>query len=175
MNNELRNNELFIQEYQNYQPLIFSVLFSKTGDVDTAEDIAQNVFIKLYEHPGELNSTRRWLYETMRNELLNYFSKKKARGKIAEMQNFEDVGLTYFNGMRDTRIIINDAIEAIATNEIDRSLIDLIGVHKYSFVRAAAELGLTVKQTNYRYKKLSTKIMDHIVREKKIESFEELL
>jgi len=63
-----------------YQKTIFNVALRIINDNDDAEDVAQTVFIKLYEKLASFDSRRKffsWLYRMAINEALNFLNQKK--------------------------------------------------------------------------------------------------
>lgn len=63
-----------------YQKPIFNVALRMVNDQDDAEDIAQTVFVKAYEHLRSFNPKFKffsWLYRMAINESLNFIRQKK--------------------------------------------------------------------------------------------------
>lgn len=64
-------------------PVVFAVVRSIMGDRDDAEDVVQEVFIKVYKglasYRGEA-SLSTWIYRIARNEALNAVTKKRISG-----------------------------------------------------------------------------------------------
>lgn len=62
------------------------------GEKYNAEDITQNVFLKLYENLGNIRKTQSvvsWLYTTARNEVYNNLRRKKIKKEDLLGENFE--------------------------------------------------------------------------------------
>lgn len=68
-----------------YQDMVFSTAARLTGNDAQAEDIAQDVFLKAYEHFGRLSTSPAaggWLKTVARNLTLNYLERHRRRWKL---------------------------------------------------------------------------------------------
>jgi RNA polymerase sigma-70 factor (ECF subfamily) len=74
-----------------YQDMVFTVAFRLVGQRAEAEDIAQTVFIKAYEHFAMLEAIESpggWLRTVTRNLALNHLTRYRARWRMfSEMGN----------------------------------------------------------------------------------------
>ena len=84
-----------------YRKKLLSYLRRLIGASDEAEDLLQNVFIKVFEHLADFDTKRKfspWIYRIAHNEAVNYLKKKSYRRFIA----WEDiVNAKEMAGMRD--------------------------------------------------------------------------
>jgi len=75
--------------------LMFGAVYNRVrryfvlGGLDemTAEDLAQNVLLKVYKHANELNRAENfhaWLFKIARNELISHHRKQEARIELVE-------------------------------------------------------------------------------------------
>jgi RNA polymerase sigma factor (sigma-70 family) len=71
--------EDFDNSYEKYYKVIFKHCAYLTGDVQAAEDIAQEIFIKLYESPPSHGNTGAWLSRVATNLSYNYIRDQKTR------------------------------------------------------------------------------------------------
>ncbi|MCP4132766.1 MAG: hypothetical protein GY754_17505 [bacterium] len=96
---------------------------------------------------------------------------------MALLEASGDIAFTYINGFRDTRIIIQEAINAISelTEDSDMNIFYLVAIQNYSYRQACQTLGMGKRAVEYRYKKVISSILDFLKNEKGIKSFEELL
>lgn len=83
-----RNDQAAITEiYEKYFPSIYRYIRLQVGDGETAEDIASEVFFRLIttvgKHNGPRASLRGWLFRVARNEVYQYFGKKRQFPKTA--------------------------------------------------------------------------------------------
>lgn len=80
----LRNGEESAYAYllKLYHKRLFTYLLTLTRNYDIAEDIIQNVFLKLWEYRTQLNpdySIKNLLYKSSYNEFVNYYKKNQRR------------------------------------------------------------------------------------------------
>lgn len=152
----------FTNSYSNYYSIIFGVLYSKVGNRDTAQDLAQEVFIRYYENFEKVTSTKAWLLAVVKNVLYKYYSsEKKMPEEVAQEESEWDVSISFVNGFRESRIIIDDAIRQIE-DKTDKILFDLISVQYYTFGEAASMTGLSHRQVKYRYGLILRKVISHL-------------
>ena len=170
----MKKKDRFSELHSEYYPLVSSVVYSKTGNTDDTFDICQEIFIKFFNSLDKIQDHRKWLYGTLRHTVYDYYRQK--RGEDADIDDFNYIGLSFVNGFRDARIIISEAFDSIENfgSEKDRTMFDLIAVHNYSYNEAAAELGLTKRKVEYRYRHIVEQIIDYLSK-KGIKDIEELL
>jgi len=147
-----RNSRNFTELYSDLYPLVYSVVYSKIGNADDAGDITQDVFTRYYEKMGGVENPRTWLLGAMRIEVLGYFRKK--RGAAVNVDDlFEDVNLSFVNGFRDARLIIQESLEDMGNfvGEREKVLFDLIAVSNFTHLEAGQALGMSLGQVKYRY------------------------
>jgi RNA polymerase sigma-70 factor (ECF subfamily) len=74
--------EAFMRDYQN---MVFTTAYRLLADEAEAQDIAQEVFLKAYEHFGELSlspTAGGWLKTVTRNLCLNHLTRHRARRRL---------------------------------------------------------------------------------------------
>lgn len=169
-----RNRE-FAEAYSDYYPVVFSAVYSKVNNFDDAEDICQELFIKFYDKLDTIENRRKWLYGALKLEVMAFYRRKK-HGDVDIDDVFNDVGLTFVNGFRDTRILIGEAIEDMSNfkDDADRVLFDLVAVQNYTYEEAGSHLGMTTRQIRYRYGLIVDRLTDYL-KKKGIGSLEDLL
>lgn len=76
-----------------YQQVIFKLIFRMVGDVETARDLTQDVFVKAFENMGGFNFKYRfysWLYRIAINEAINYNKMKPKNISLSGMDAIWD-------------------------------------------------------------------------------------
>lgn len=170
-----KKRDRFTDAYFNYYTIVYNAVYLKVSNIDDAEDICQEVFIRFYNKIDEVENTRKWLYGTLKMVVLEYY-KKKTTGNVNIDDVFNDIALTFVNGMRDTRLIISSAIESISNTltEDELKVFELIAYYNYTYNETAKNLGMTLRMVEYRYNKIVTQIIDHL-KKKGIKDINELL
>jgi RNA polymerase sigma factor (sigma-70 family) len=156
----------FRRAYAEYYPLVFSAAYVKTGNREDAEDICHDVFIRFFNHFDEIEKHRGWLMKAVSFEISNYRSRKANRvSECADIDDFSnDSHLSYVNGFRDSRIIIQEVIADEANFESEREMLlfELIAVYDFSYREAGKYLTMTRWQAEYMYRKISDRIMNQL-------------
>lgn len=165
----------FSDLYSDYYPLIVGAVYSKVSTLGDAEDITQEVFIKFYQKLEDIENKRKWLYGALRLEILSYYKKKKGK-EVNVDEVFQDVSLTFVNGFRDLRIVIQEVMDDMDNfgSEQDRIIFELKAICHFSYEKCAKQLGVSIKKVRYRYDLIVKNILQHL-REKGITSLEDLL
>jgi RNA polymerase sigma-70 factor (ECF subfamily) len=68
-----------------YQRVVYSVAYRLTGSLEDAQDVAQNAFLRAYEHLDSYDPARKffsWMYRIAVNESLNYRRARKPHDPI---------------------------------------------------------------------------------------------
>lgn len=82
--------EAFREIVETSQDMVYNTALGIVKDVSQAEDIAQDVFMKLYEHAGQFRGDAKlttWLYRVTINTSLDYYRKKKGKGRLAYLKD----------------------------------------------------------------------------------------
>lgn len=175
MNQQLKHRDRFIELYNSHYTAVFSAVYFRTGSFHDSEDISQEVFLRLYGKIDEVENPRAWIFGTMKNTVLEHYKRKHAADADIDAL-FNDIGLAFVNGFRETRIMIKEALEEISKQipEEDISLFELNAVYGFTLAEAARQTGLTYRQARNRYERVCGRLMDSL-RQKGINRIEDLL
>ena len=66
-------NKKFINDYREFEPIIYSRLYNKLKDVHLVEDLLQNIFESYFKRIDKVENKRKWLLGAMRNQLFLYY------------------------------------------------------------------------------------------------------
>jgi RNA polymerase sigma-70 factor (ECF subfamily) len=110
-----------------HQNLVFSSAVRITGNAAQAEDIAQEVFIKAYEHFDNLRSSETaggWLRTVARNLSLNYATRHRRRWRLfSEMATGEeDEGGDFQDGLPSPEVTADGTLGAQRSVLIEEAL-----------------------------------------------------
>ncbi len=148
-------------------------MYTKVGNKDNASDICQEVFLILYEKFEEVENVKKWLYGTLRNVVLRFYE-KKSNSDVNIDKIFDDISLTFVNGFRESRIVINEAIENIELTDEESLILNYIAFSNYSYSNVSRIMGLTKRQVGYKYLGIVKKILKYL-EGKGIRNIEDLL
>lgn len=166
---------IYSEVYSDFYPIVFGTIFSKIRNHDETKDICQEIFTRLYIKFEEVENYRKWIFGTMRNVLMEYFrSKKKEHLDIDDV--FNDVNLTYVNSFKDTRLILEEAMQDMQNfgDEKNRILFELVTIRNLTYKETAKQMGISVNQVRYRLKQIVVRFNDYF-KKRGINSLEELL
>ncbi len=82
-----RNEDAFEELVQKYRHSVLNTIYRYIGDPVEAEDIAQEVFVKVWQHAKSFKGKSEfstWLYRIVVNHCLNYRAKKKQNHTILD-------------------------------------------------------------------------------------------
>ena len=167
--------DTFTEAHDLYYPLVYGAAYSKVGNADIAEDICQEVFLSFWQKLGEIKDHRTWLLGALRFSVLKHYRKKDG-DQVNVDDVFDDVALTFVNGMSDARIVIKQVIDhgGVFKDDIDRVIFDMVAVSQFSYTETAVELGLTKRVVEYRYRKIADTIVSKL-REQGVKKLEDIL
>ena len=137
-----------------YEP-IRNFLYYKTGDIQVAEDIAQDVFLKVWEKRSEIKreTIKQLLYTIANNLFLNNIERKKVSLKFTENYTIEhnkespefEMELKEFDNKLQRAIGLLD--------EKQRTVFLMNRIEKFTYNQIAENLSITVKAVEKRMQK----------------------
>ncbi len=149
------SRKLFYQEcFVVYYPIVYKKILSKTGDVHTAEDLAQEVFYRFLLNMAKVEDiyVRSWLFSVTRNVLYEHY-RSEEKGLVDAI----DIDESGFDSVEDERVLDFDILmlldEALAAveSEKDRLVFTLIASRGFTYAEAAELLDMTPRQVKYRF------------------------
>ncbi len=142
---------------RNYQNMVFTTATRLLGNPTDAEDIAQTVFLKAYEHYDEIAQSPTaggWLKKVTTNLCLNHISRYRSRQRLfSEMQSEEGSGTfdipvpetirENLNGA-DRRQILEEALQKLPSEH--RAPLALYHFEDMSYEEIAAQLHVSLSK-----------------------------
>ena len=119
--------------YQKYSSLVYQIAFSILKNKENAEDIMQNVFIKIGNLSKEKlpsNYEASWLYSVTKNEAISYLRKNKDTLQIDEIEE---------KGKEDT-------IEEVVGKNTYQNIISSLEQKEKQIISLKVEIGLSFKE-----------------------------
>ncbi|NBI29969.1 RNA polymerase sigma factor [Chengkuizengella marina] len=173
---------LLVERHKNY---IFTLIFQMIGHRETAEDLSQEVFIKLFRTLSSFQGNSKfktWLYRLTVNLVIDHRRSQKRKSVVAWVDEIKDKLFTDSNEEPETRTIIKEKQEMVyqLINELPdkyRIIIYLYHLKEFSCSEIAEIMQLplkTVETRLYRGKKrLRQKWMEvdsHVQENSKVQS-----
>ncbi len=177
-------NNLFTDAYRIFYELVVNITNIKINDIEIAKNLTQDVFILFLQklQNGKFLSDmkesdkkiNKWLLSSLQNVMYNHFREvRKMANEIALAEAYDNISLSFTNGMRETRLIIEEALEILSDDELP--IFHYIADLNYSYQRTGEILGLTRRQIERRYFTIVRKIIIYLKEKKGINSLEDLL
>jgi RNA polymerase sigma-70 factor (ECF subfamily) len=137
-----------------YQP-IRNFIYYKTGNVEMAEDIAQDTFLKLWEKKDDIKSetVKSLLYTIANNLIINAYDHQKVRMKFSSTinQNGATVSPDYELEMKEFDTKLQQALSDLGEN--NRTVFLMNRIDEMTYKEIAENLGLSVKAIEKRMEK----------------------
>ena len=76
------DTDTFLEMYRFYAPKLFRHIYYRVNSKETAEDLAQQVFVKVWQHlleGGEIDNLRAFLYKITNNSIIDYYRKAERK------------------------------------------------------------------------------------------------
>jgi RNA polymerase sigma-70 factor, ECF subfamily len=101
---------------ERYQKTVFRIMFHMAGDVETAKDLSQNVFVRAFENLGKFNPERRfysWLYKIAVNEAIDW-NRRKHKTEGLEAAEKIPASVVDQTDHEDRRLLLHRELRRIA-------------------------------------------------------------
>jgi RNA polymerase sigma factor (sigma-70 family) len=107
--------------FNKYKVKLYNYVLKMISDRMPAEDIIQNIFLRLFENMHSIknkDSIRFWLFRSARNEVYIYFRSKKARKDQFNVHDTDDLEID--SGSDLAEILEIDETRQIIMNELNK-------------------------------------------------------
>lgn len=160
------DRERYGELVERYQQQIFKYCFHMLGQLQEAEDVSQDVFVKGLERLElyrEGTSFGAWLYKMAYHECLNKLKRAKTYGRLLRLfsrtvpvipEDQAATGLEYNAELREAMLRLSPK---------DRHIILLRIVEEYRFEDIAEQLGMSYAAVRKRYERAKKRLKHDIV------------
>jgi RNA polymerase sigma-70 factor (ECF subfamily) len=134
-----------------YQKVMFNLVYRICNNYSDAEDITQNVFIKVYENLKQYDDRYKffsWLYRIAINETLNMMKIKKSTEPINDQQPTMDPSPEYQYKQTETEKLIQQALLKLKTEY--RLVLILKHFQNFSYQEISQALKISEKKVKSR-------------------------
>jgi RNA polymerase sigma-70 factor (family 1) len=162
------NQAEFDQIFNSWYTPIRNFIYYKTGDVQTAEDLAQDTFLKVWEKRTDIKpeTVKQLLYTIANNLFLNKLEHQKVRFKFADSlpENSTSSAPDFELEMKEFDQRLQNALNEL--DEKKRTVFLMSRIDEFTYNQIADSLGITSKAVEKRMEKalafLRKKIDMHI-------------
>lgn len=141
------DKEAFVLVFNELKKPVFTVVCRIVGDISAAEDITQEVFVKLFVSPPDssVNNPRAWVFRIAHNLSIDALRKKQSL-------NIEDIELVADDTFEQivTRLDIESAINRLTDTERQVISLHLNGGLTFTEISAIMNLSQSAVYRNYR-------------------------
>ncbi len=110
------------QIYIDYHERVLRYIQSRVNDINLAEDLTSDVFLKIYEKIDTFDETKAslstWIFTITRNRLTDYYRVRRVHSEVPETME-EDFNLEDAVCNQDTLEALADALEQMPERERD--------------------------------------------------------
>jgi RNA polymerase sigma-70 factor (ECF subfamily) len=111
------DEEAFDEVYQRFVGLVFNVALRMAGKVEEAEDLTQEIFLRVYRHLGRFNGSstlKTWIYRVALNHCRSKLGRKRyPMQPLAEENEGEGIHLVDDRRGPEERTLANDAAQRV--------------------------------------------------------------
>jgi RNA polymerase sigma-70 factor (ECF subfamily) len=161
--------DFFLEIFHRTKKKIYNFVLKMTYDKMMTEDIVQDVFLKFFESINKLNSSSSaeiWLFTTARNEVFQYYRKKKIHTDKFNPEDIDNLKLSSEESLedqlelRDIRNHLQDELMYISPEQKEVFLLKEFGGLSYKEISEI--LNIDVELVKSRLHKVRRKIIDRI-------------
>ncbi len=157
----------FKHVYDDVYPIIIRIVYKITGDLDSAEELCQDAFIKFYERMDTIadgEQAKYWLIRVSRNLALNY-QKRRGRERRAYERVFREPQRRQDSG--ETAVLKDESSQAVkqALDLLPESLRTVIIMKEYgelSYKEIASVLGISEGNVKVRVYRARERLAEHL-------------
>jgi RNA polymerase sigma-70 factor (ECF subfamily) len=145
----------FDEIFNNWYDPLRNFIYYKTGDVQVAEDIAQDTFLKIWEKRSQIKkeTVKPLLFKIAYNLFINRIQHQKVSFKFAEQSKGEKthVPADYELEMAEFDAKLQRALASL--DERNRTVFLMNRIEDFTYTQIAEQLGLSVKAVEKRMEK----------------------
>jgi RNA polymerase sigma-70 factor, ECF subfamily len=145
-----KNQESFSDLYDSYSRALYGVTFKMVNDNEVAEDILQEVFMKIWENIDKYDSSKgtlfTWMINITRNSCRDYFRSKHYRTQMLVSENSLE---KIYKGINNSYVTYQDENYELheMTQRLElkyKEIIDLVYIYGYSQEETSKILDLPI-------------------------------
>ena len=147
-----RNQSAYNQLYEKYYKLVYGIAFSVMKNKDDSEDIANEVFTKIYKLDKEklpVSNEASWLFTVTRNECFSYLRKSRQNISIDEIYEVPS------KSQEIEKIIDSEYYNKLIAglSEQEKTIISLKVLSDFTFSKIAQIMNLPIGTVQWKYYK----------------------
>ena len=154
---DILNNE---EIYKQYRPKVFSYLYYRLNNYHDAEDLCEEVFVKVYKKLESFDSSKAsvstWIFNIAKNTLIDNFRTMKDHLEILDNQEYEEE-------FEVDQVMLSDLSEALSKLPVNlRDIIILRYYDGYSLKEIASKMSMSYGICKLRHAEALNKLKKYI-------------
>jgi RNA polymerase sigma factor (sigma-70 family) len=148
--NPMEEKPTFPQVFVAEESRLLRYAYGLVGQRETAEDLVQDVFLKLHAHWDDVTNPRAWLFRSVRNLALNHLRDHKRETSINSADDFRsdtaepDQALGKLEALGTLQLLVSEL------DPSDRQLISLKYHENLKYDQISQRTGLSVGNVGYK-------------------------
>lgn len=164
------NVQAFEKIVESYQDMVYTLAFRVLKNREEAEEIAQDVFIKIYQSLNKFNQKSKlstWIYRITYNTTINRFRSSKRQPTTTEINDSTEFqsgsapDALFEMRVEEKKKFINNAIQKL--EETDRILITLYYFEELSIAEIAEIVGISAQNVKVKLHRSRQKLYNDLV------------
>jgi len=122
-----KNEEIFHLLLKKHTKVVYNFIRSMVGNSDDAEDITQEVFIKVWKNIRKYKlgqNFKTWLFSIAKNSTIDFLRKRKALN-FSDMENTDD-DFDFSETIPDRNLLPDEALQKLQNSEFLNKLLEQI-------------------------------------------------
>lgn len=164
---------------RDYQNMVYSTAYRLLADASEAEDISQEVFLKAYEHFGDLRLSQTaggWLKTVTRNLCLSHITRRRSRWRLFSEMEHDDEDSARFSetlaapdehheaiAAADRKELLSKSLERLPAAQ--RVALVLYHYHDLSYEAIAAQLNVSLSKVKTDIHRARETLRKHLSRD----------
>jgi RNA polymerase sigma factor (sigma-70 family) len=156
---------------ERYLKIIYNFIYNNVGDQAVAEDITQEVFIKIWKNIRKFDQTKNfkpWIFQIAKNASIDYLRKKKSipfsrfeneKGQNPLTENIAEKPLNLLENISDKEVL-ESAIKNLSSK--DREMVELRYTKGLSFKEISDRLKESINTVKSRYRRILISLRKNI-------------
>jgi len=149
---------LFAKLYKYYYSYVFYRIYNFIGNITEAEDLVQNVWIKIYFAINKFKSDssfKTWIYKITTNECINYLKSKRV---LIDLDRIVDTLQVSRDPTKDIENEIDVTNLLSILSKLERTLLVFKYIDEYTYVEISQITGLSESAVKMRINRAKIKL-----------------
>ncbi|MGB3346318.1 MAG: RNA polymerase sigma factor [Candidatus Humimicrobiia bacterium] len=160
---KLGDNSAFEEIVKKYQKSIKVFAYAFFRNIDVADDVSQEIFIKVFKKLKKLRDVsnfKKWLFKIARNTCINYYRKSKKHKDLLEFNE----SISIHNENKEDKFILKEDIKNsfLKLSSVERKAIILVSLIGFSYKETSEILNCPIGTVASRVYRANKKLIKNL-------------